>query len=84
MQPFSIMNSCFIQYKTPLEKHVVVFQEINTFYQEWMVFYQFQMNLNIFEVKTVSLTVLDKNHMACISLEVYTYFISPTIIYCPI
>ena len=46
-----IMNSCFIQYKAPLVEYIKVYQDINSFCQERLVFWQFQKNFIIFEVE---------------------------------
>ena len=45
-----IMNSCFVQYDAPLEEDIKVAQKKNSFCQQWLVFYQFQNNFNIFQV----------------------------------
>ena len=46
----SIMNSCFIQYNEPLVEYVNVAQEIDSFCQKWLVFWQFQIKFIIYEV----------------------------------
>ena len=65
-----IMNSCFIQYISPLVKNVNVARKINTFCQEWLVFCKLWIHLNVFEVEIVSVTVHDNIEI----FEVYTYF----------
>ena len=45
-----IVNSCFIQYNALIVKYVIVAQNINSFFQKWLVFSQFQTNLFMFEV----------------------------------
>ena len=75
-----IMNNSYIQYKALLVEYAKVAQKINSFRQKCLVFCQFQINFNIFEVRTVSVTVHDNIQLVCISLEVYTNF-SPTIIF---
>ena len=70
------MDSCFLQYKAPLEKDVNAIQYVTSFCQGWLVFRQVQITFIIIEVQIVSVTVHDKIEVVCISLEVYTYFSS--------
>ena len=77
-----IMNSCFIQYNAPLVEYVNVTQEVNSFYQKWLVFCHFKINFIIFGVYTIPVTVHDNIQLVCISLEVYPFF-SPTVIFYP-
>ena len=51
------MNSCFIQYNAPFFKYVNRAQKINSFCRKLLVFCQLQINLNVFEVQNVSVTV---------------------------
>ena len=67
------MNSC---YHAPFAKDVNVAQLMNWFCQVQLVYCQLQINLIIFEVQFVSVTVHDKIEIICISFEVYTYFSS--------
>ena len=76
------MNSCFIQYNAPPVKDVNPVQLINLFCQEQLVFCQTQINLIIFEVQIVPVTIHDNIEIVCISLQVYTYF-SSAILYWP-
>ena len=44
------MNSCFIQYNAQFVKYVNVAQEIDSFCQKWLLFWQFQIKFIIYEV----------------------------------
>ena len=46
----STKNSCFIQYNAQLVEFVNVAQDLDTFCQRWLVFWQFQIKFFIFEV----------------------------------
>ena len=77
-----VMENCFIEYYAPLEKNTTAAEYINSVLQEWLVFFLLEINLNIFEVYTLPVTLHDDIQLVCISPEVYTYF-SLTRIYCP-
>ena len=77
-----IMNSCFIQGNAPLVENVNVAQEVNALSKKLFVLSQFYIHFSIFEVRDVSIAVLDNVHLVCISLKVDAYF-SPTFVNCP-
>ena len=66
------MNSCFIMYNAPLVKDANVVQLTSSFCEEQLVLCQLQIDLIIFEVQIVLVTVQDNIDIVRISLKLYT------------
>ena len=67
-----IMNSCFIMYNAPLVEDANVVQLTSSFCEEQLVLCQLQIDLIIFEVQIVLVTVQDNIEIVRISLKLYT------------
>ena len=81
-QNSSNMNSCFIQYKAPFEKYVIVTQTRYSLCQDRLILCPVWIILSIFGFYIVSITVHDNKRRVCNSLEVYTLFLLPFYIVC--
>ena len=75
------MNSCFIQYNSPLVVNVNVAQEVNALSKNLFVLSQLQINFSVLEIRVVSIAVHDNVHLVCISLKVDAQF-SDTFVNC--
>ena len=67
------MNSCFIKYNAPLNKYVIVAQNLKIFRKKLLVFCVFKVHFRMFQIFVFSVEVYANIYPVCICLVAYTY-----------